>query len=627
MSKKREQVCLFFVAFLILVSASIVSAADNDTNLSGFDKSYECLRDKIDEKGTSSMTTEELAFSLMALGSGSDLISALEDKKSSSAECWPSGGCTLRDTAIVMLAYNYINKDTDDIQDWLMNQTGAPTDLSWYLQIDTDNKSKCTIEYDNVSRTITVNDDKTLTGSAGTCFSISSNGYWLLVNSRCYNKDITVSCDADFLVSTFYEKKTGSTVFLTTSTQTAAPNVEVTTKIESICFKQSGVCNYEGSLWSTLAINKEDANIRQKALPYLLASSQDSSTKRYLPSGFLYALTAFDEYLNELSTLQNSKGYWQTSEASKRYYDTAVSLMSLYGRASEQSDKAVEYLLDPAVLGNGCWNNNLRDTAFLLYAANPKAPSGSGISASSKCEDFGYSCMLSPNCEEINGSSLPNFYCSGIGRICCNKSAPAEKTCAEKGGVICSYGDECRDGVFTDASGTTLCCLNGRCIEKSPISEINECEDAGYFCEYQCTAEEETKTLACLDTSMECCSAVLPAAGGTNYWWVWLLIILIILIILAIVFRKQLPMWWFKIKSKFTKKPVEPQSRPLQQRPGMYPPQQPPRPMMPPQGMRRFIPGMPAPRGMPPQQRPAQRPFAREQELDSTLKKLKEMGK
>jgi hypothetical protein len=628
MSKKRVLWCLFF-AVSVLLSLSIISAADNAT---GFDKSYNCLKTQIDAKGVSTMTPEELAFSLLALSSDKTRQDALKDelekRKSSTDACWPAGGCTLKDTALVMLAYNNINKDTDSIKNWLMNQSGAPTDLVWYLEIDTNNRSQCTITYDNSSRKITLNEDKTLSGSAGTCFSLAYNNYWLEVNSRCYGKEFTISCDADFLTSTLYKKRTGSTYYVTTSTKTGGPNVEVDVKIESICFKQSGSCNYEGSLWSALAVIKKDSTVRTKILPYLLVFAQDSSTKRYLPSSFLYVLTGLDEYLTDLLTQQTTKGYWQTSDPSRRYYDTAAALMSLYGRDSESVDKAIEYLLDPSIQGDGCWNNNLRDTAFILYSANPNPPAtGTGLSPSSGCEEYSHHCMLSPTCDDINGTALPNFYCSGVNMICCDKLAPAEDTCSEKGGAICSYDEECSNGQFTEASGTNLCCIDGgTCTLKQETSDANECTDAGYTCEYQCSAEQESQTLNCLDTTMACCSTIVPAKK--SYWWLWLLIILVILVALAIFYRNQIPMWWFKIKSKFTKKPVAPQGRPPG--PGNPPFTMQPRPgMMPPPGMRRFVPGMPAPRGMPlrPAPRPAPRPYGKEQELSETLKKLREMGK
>ena len=109
-----------------------------------------------------------------------------------------------------------------------------------------------------------------------------------------------------------------------------------------------------------------------------------------------------------------------------------------------------------------------------------------------------------------------------------------------------------------------------------------------------------------------CCSA---KKETTSYWWIWLLIILIILIVLAIIFRNQLSVWLFKIKSKFQKEPVVAQGRPH-----FHPMQQ--RPMMPPAGMpRRIIPGQ---RPMMP--RPMARPFPKEQELNDTLKKIRDMG-
>ena len=123
---------------------------------------------------------------------------------------------------------------------------------------------------------------------------------------------------------------------------------------------------------------------------------------------------------------------------------------------------------------------------------------------------------------------------------------------------------------------------------------------------------------------MECCTAK-TTPEPVSYWWLWLLVILIILIILAIIFRNQLKIWLFRVKSKFSKSPVD-----SRQRPSGFPPRAPPnsfipRQMMPPR------PGMNMPQRYPPQQRypQMQRPnqFPRDKELDDTLKKLRDMGK
>ena len=626
--KKREYVFLVLALMMLLSVLCSASAAENATNASattpaaGFDKSYDCLKDKLAEKQYTGMTAEELAFSILAMGYDADiqrkLVAELEKQKSASSDCWPSNGCVLKTTAQVMLAYDHINKNTDGIKNWLMNQTAAPSDIAWYLQLDSNNKSACTITYDNASKKVTIEENKQITGNAGTCFTISDN-YWLEVKPICYEKEFKVSCDSDFLISTFYKKKTGSTFFITTSTQTGSPNGELFEKISSVCFKQSGACNYEGSLWATMAVNKKDSSIRNKALPYLLASSQDSANEKYLPSSFLYGLTSFNEYLQELSNEQNVKGYWQVSgDAVKRYYDTAVGLMSLYGGSSEQAAKAAEYLLDPAVQGaNGCWDNNIRDIAFLLYTASPKpAVSADSLKPISKCEDFGHTCMLASNCDDVNGTQLPNFYCSGVLSVCCDKQEAGAASCFSKGGTICTVEEECSGGEQVSAAGTTSCCINGgECKYKSTVTiETNECEDALYTCKSSCASGETEMSLACSDETSVCCSAV----AGPSYWWLWLLIILVILIALAIIYRNQLKVWWFKVQSKFKKGPVTPQARPQF---GASQAQRPPMQAMPPAGARRFYPA-PGAGATPPK-----REFGKERELDETMKKLRDMGK
>ena len=209
MSEKREAVFLISVVVLLFFTVSFIMALNDTedssssstaastnsastTNMSGFDKSYQCLKNQVDERGVSSLTTEELAFSLLALAYDSSMKTDLKselDKRSSDGECWSSDSsdeCKLKETSLTLLAYDHINKDTNKIEDWLLNQTKAPTELVWYLQIDSDKESECSIEYDNSSRDITINADKTISGSAGSCFKLAYNNYWLEIDSDCY---------------------------------------------------------------------------------------------------------------------------------------------------------------------------------------------------------------------------------------------------------------------------------------------------------------------------------------------------------------------------------------------------------------------------------------------------------
>jgi hypothetical protein len=622
--------CIFAV-LTILTLTSFAIAATNSTNttsttsLTGFEKSYSCLKTQIDARGYADLTDEELIFSILALGYDATrqtaLKTELDKRKSSTENCWPSGGCMVKETAQVMLAYTHINADVTGIKNWLLNQTVPATDLNWYLQIETNNQSHCTITYDNLSKSINLDANKQLSGNPGSCLSFAQNNYWLQISSRCYDREFEVSCDNDFLTSTFYKKTSGDIYYVTASTQTASPNGKLTSKVDSLCFKQGGVCSYEGSLWATYAINKKDSAFKNKILPYLIALSLDSANQRYIPSSFLYSITSFNEYLTTLTNLQNTKGYWQISEANKRYYDTALALMAFYGHSgSTQSDSAIQYLLDPSVQGDGCWNGgNIRDTAFILYASSPKAAASTTGASMSQCADYsnqGYSCTSSTTCDTLGGSPLPNFNCFS-GLICCSKSA-IEPSCSAKNGVVCSADEEC-SGTTDSALGTTSCCIDGQCNPKDIGPVANECADAGYTCKDSCLSDEDDKStsFSCpADMNGVCCAPKVVAQK--SYWWLWLLIILIILVVLAIIFRDQVAIWWFKIKSKFQKAPLQSQGRPS------YPPQgmQPQRQMMPPVGPPRTI--VPGQRQMMP--RPIERPFPKEQELNETLKKLKDMS-
>lgn len=609
MIKKRAFAFLCLLAFLFSISFALAEENATNVTLTGFEKSYNCLKTKIDQTTYASMTNEELSFSLLALAYDKTRQDAIKNELDTRADvstegrkCWPSGACTLKETSQVLLAYYYIGADTSEIKSWLYNQTIATGDLVWYLQIDTSEQTDCTLTYENASKKITVNADKTISGTPGACFRLVQNNYWLEVVSSCYDKNIEITCNNDFLTSIIYRGKNQNTYYVSDITNTAATGGKITEKINSLCFSQGGTCNYEGSLWATFALNKDSPKNTKLYLPYIMTFS--STNSRLLPSAFLYALTGFDEYYTELSSQQNSLGYWQASDTSKRYYDTALALMALYGKLTEQEQKAKDYLLTPSVQGDGCWQNSIRDTAFILYAASPK-PASKGVSTIVErtfCTSIAnYSCLSTEECEDINGTTLENFYCFG-GAICCNKKA-LEKTCSEKGGVECTADEKCT-GTLTTARGTSYCCLDGTCKVKTP--EISPCEEAGYSCRIACDAktEEEMVSLSC--PSFGTCCAPKPREKR-SYWWIWLLIILIILIILAIIFRDQLKVWWFKIKGKVSKAPA-----PIQQRPPF-----------PPAGIpRRIIPGI-----MPPAMPRPQPQFPKERELSETLSKLKEMSK
>ena len=612
--KKSVLFVVLLVIISLLVQTSFVFAqndSDDTTDTSGvsqdavadlsdFEKAYACLEDIVQQRGYDSLTPEEQALALLALGYDSgiqgELRSALADSSYNNI-CWPSDSCRLKDTALAMIALEHINQPTNTIENWFLEQTTEPDDLAWYLQIDTDQESDCTISYEGGSKQVTVQDDKKITGAGGSCLSSAYNGFWLEVDEDCYDNTLEISCDQAFVTSLTYRKKSGSGVdapyYISAITHSAPAEGKTQEKVNALCFKEKNqdTCSYEGTLWAALALRRLGKDT-SAYIPYLAALAPNN--ERYLPSAFLYMLTGYDEHFVSLINQQKSEGYWQTtSDQSRRQYDTSIALLALQGRSAEQAETAIDYLLETQQ-GSGCWNN-VRDTSFVLYSASPKNPALS--SARTDCEDSGYYCVSSEQtCEDAIGTIQSNYYCSSLGQtICCTVYVEEELPDAE------------------------------------PSDDYNTCQEAGYYCKSFCSDSEEIKSAYSCSGIEDCCGPETTTTSGRSYWRVWLLVLLIILLILAIIFRNQVKIWVFRTKNKFKKRPVSPHTRPGIQfrgpagRPGPRPGM---RPGMRMQGRPPMRPGMRRPGMRPGPGRPGQhRPFPKENALQDTLRKLRDMGK
>lgn len=598
---KRGLVILFLSLILLGILTSFVLADDN------VDKAYTCLEGKVKDK-CSQLTLEEQEFSLLALAYDSGIQGQCKNAMMSNSknnECWPKSSCTLRETALATLALNYIGADASKPEKWLISQNKTPDELTWYLEIDTKEISTCKISYDNSSstaNTITIAGDKKLSISgSGNCLFLSSPNYWLQISQSCLTKNFKVSCDKDFITALLY-KKTGSDVWHVSS-QTKSSSASGTTEnqVNSLCFKQGNSCNYEGSLWTALALQKN--HDISSFLPYLIALASDN--KKYNPYSFLYILTGSDEYLaNIRSAAKDSSGLWTLSSPYGKYYDTAASLLALQQLNDDQAEAAKTYLLEHEA-ADGCWQSTrtTADTAFLLYAAWPKSPI-SIASEISYCEDYSKFCSSRTECSDVNGEVLDNYACKENAlKICCSKQV-IQKTCAEKNGVKCLSDENC-DGDLVSSSDTSSCC-QGEC----KAQETSACEDNGFTCRSgsNCLETEDIKSFDCAGTKI-CCGA----KSGSSYWWLWLLIILIILVVLAIIFKNRLSLWFFQIKNRFKSGKVT-QTRP----PFSPPPSSQARPMQ------RFMPSQSMQRVSQPIRKPVSRT---DKELDETLKKLREMSK
>ena len=494
-------------------------------------KAYTWLSEQVRNKWEQ-LGIETHALALLALSWDDNLASqgliSLKEK-SNNEECWPTGSCTVKDTALSILALSGIGRNTEKAENWLMLKNGTPSELKWYLQIDTVEEATCSIIYnqDGKEYNITLSKDKKIDKSAGYCLTPSYGNYWLKVSSSCYEKKFTVSCDKDFIANLFYQKPGITTIYLSSDTKKESAGGYIDLKINSICLQQGGTCDYEATAWGALAMLKNrDISI---FIPYLVGYAEKNT--KIMPEAFLYILTGQEDYARAIVSKQKRKGYWDIGSPYGKYFDTALALFSLENYDSESKLKAKEWLLEHQVnIGKdeGSWHSSKKDTAFILYSIWPKEPT---YIPETKlyCTDYGYYCVPSYECDF--DLRLTQYYCSGM-EICCEKK-PEEKllSCGEMGGMICGIDETC--------SGTTTSALDGICcLGACRKEEINECEEEEYICRYNCNEDEQEVDFECPGTKVCCMPKIIETEKKSKAWIFW--ITLIVLIIVLFIFKNKI---------------------------------------------------------------------------------------
>lgn len=630
MGMKKRVIAVFFV-FAVLLSGFVL--ATNHTNVSEgatrnvnvgdrVDKAYACLKDQIEDKETLSL--QEAIFGSWALGSEKKLKDKIEGEKRSGESCWPRSACTIKETAQVSLAYNLISGDEKAITEWLLSKTVISKDLVWYLEIDIANHeaSECALKTEGRETKLRVKEDMTLEGNPGSCFEISYGGYWLKINERCLENEFVISCDKDFVSTLVYQRKSGGTVFVSSDTHSGASLGSTTEKVNAQCLTTGTRCDYEGTLWGALALSKIGEDI-SPYMPYLVVASDEN--QKYLPSAFLHILTGSEDHYSNLVGRQKQEQYWDvTGSPYNRFYDTSLAMLSLGGIRSGEFESAQEYLLTVQTK-EGCWNNNnIRDSAFILYAGWPQSGGGSGGGGGETrlCENAGHFCEESEACYAANGNILREFSCTNFREVCCTERV-IEVSCQQKKGIVCGANQVCDGRIESSADGS--CCLDGACVNKE-VEDL--CGIAGGSCESSCLESEEEIDASCQQSGEICCkekSTPTPdSPDGFSYIWILILGILILLILIAIVFRRKLQMWLHRRKNSGNR-PQSPASGGRRAPPGYgMPPQPSLRPLTPrygPPGQRGPANGGPAPRmtrGVKTQE---------DEEMEQTMKKLREMSK
>ena len=606
--KKRAVELGLIIVFGILVFGAVVQAANETSDSDKLDLAYKCLGNQVDNT-KSSISLSEAVFGTLALGSKKKFDDEIVNGKKNVESCWPSAGCKIKESAQVLLAYNKIGKDTNGVKDWLLSKAIAAKELTWYLEIDAENHetSACTLKYDGKENKIQIKEDMTIGGTPGACLEISYGGYWLKIKDACLEKEFEISCEKSFVTTLVYQRKEGGAVFVSSETHSGAAGGATTEKVKSKCFATSSKCDYEGTLWATLALNKIKEDVSAYT-PYLLALSEDN--QKYLPSAFLFILTGGDDEYQELVEKQKAEGYWSIiGSPYNRFYDSALGMLALSGKTDADSTK--NYLLKVQTK-EGCWNNNnIQDTGFILYAWDGgRGGGGGGGGTTQTCIEGGNYCVPRMECLNAEGSVLDEFICGELIDSCCSINA-VEKSCDEKGGIVCASNQECEGGALV-SSADGACCVKGACIEKKTE---NLCNLANGVCSSSCSANEEELSESCPNINDVCCKAKVAVEEGGNYWtWIIIFGVLILLVIIGIAFRRNIQSWFYSRKKGGER-----------EGPRGMPPRGPPmmmgRPRYGPPGMRAPARGGPAPRVT----RGVKSP--EDEEMEETMKKLRDMSK
>lgn len=621
-----KKTVMFSVLFLsILLVASFTLAQDTtedeeeDATQALVDAAYTCLEDSLGSGCADLTNPEALSYAILALGDQQCADKLLESSDKGEEECWPSGSCKVKDTAIAMIALDQLNKDTTKIKAWLLTQTQVAKSLIWYIEIDADEATTCDVTRGTSTKQITINEDKTISSFSDTCLSLSTGNYWLQLNSNCLEEEFTISCDKAFKSTLLYQSQSSSTIYVSQSVHGADANGITTEQVTFECFQQGTSCNYESSLWASLALRKDGESI-VNYLPYLKAFA--SENRGDFPEAFLHILTGNPEYLS--STISdNFKGnFWQVGTQNKEY-NSAIAFMSLGDSAVNEVVKSKNYFLNNQD-SEGCWNNPT-DTARLLYMGWPKTISSSGGGGTGG----GGTTEINDNCYTNNGFCIPLSKCAAINEltaynckvpstVCCSQDEVLE-TCAQENGEICDgETQECLNDYYIDSTDAPNFCCYSSCELKStggtdPPIIAPLCTDNDGTCRNNCgTSEERDFALSCGENSGQICCVEEPG----SLIWVWVLLILIVLVIVLILLRNKIKLLFFRVKSKFKKKPT------TKERPAMLSPPG----HLPPSGFR------PPAHHRPPIRMPPQRPISRsqppkDQDFDDTLKKLREMSK
>jgi hypothetical protein len=526
---------IFSLFILSLISSAIVRA-DYENNIT---QAYTWLENRTVDKGwPRSLTTEQFAFSILALKDPAAIVNLTKKSYLGKGECWSMLPCSAKETALAKLALNSLGNSTEKADAWLLNATKAyvPSAGTWQLEIlsEPPHDLRCVIVYDNKEHKVNVTKEE-LIGDPGNCFT-KPEKYWLQLSSSCLNKSFEIKCNDSFS-ATFLLKYSAKWYVINdledSSSVADFENLTISVTNTSCIANQAG-CDYEGTAWAAYAFARAGQDEAVESLiPYLVIEKENY--KKFMPEAFLAGLGLGSD---ELKAKQRADGLWTaTNTAYNELYDTAlVGIMTLRSEESGNWTRADKALFSRQKKA-GNWVNasgsvsdavGTRETAMILYAlqiapgeisdcvkqgyecvSNCTAP---GIKQTVAC-NTGECCLYDYGDQECKardgeckatcaeGESVADYDCpTGTGKCC---SPNGLLTCTQLNGTKCTSTQKCvKDGFVVPSvtAGDGECCP-GQCVTPSK----NCSELSGVICKTSEGKSCEDKWLPSTDD--ECCTA------------------------------------------------------------------------------------------------------------------------
>ncbi|MBI2671346.1 hypothetical protein HYX16_00260 [Candidatus Woesearchaeota archaeon] len=325
---------------LVLLSISVSAA-----NITG---AYKWLND---QKPTDVYAASLASLALRRVNGGTEFVKFLDEKKDSTG-CWPSGSCKPKETALATLVMFKEGKNIDASLAWLKSHQDISLTGEWLLQIDTSSTGECGVEYEGKTDKIKVDRGyitSTKCSNPNTLFNLGNcleSGLF----SRKASVEFDIKCDVDGKISSLYNEQG---IFYLNDDVVTGGNAKITVN-------NGNFGDYDSTLFTNWALKELNSNINSQI--FLRKNFKDNDIKS---NAFLYLITKKTLYANQLGSLQSEEGSFNN------VFDTAIALLALDdGEHQTQTDLGRQFL-DRKQKETGSWNDNIADTALVLYGVYP----------------------------------------------------------------------------------------------------------------------------------------------------------------------------------------------------------------------------------------------------------------